>query len=122
MIVLLPVETAQIISIMPRTELGSFGVIVGTDIKLVLTRDGDKATETIYPTLSSDGGYYTNLTIASSILTENETYYLEITNNGSLWYRDKVYVTAQSNYTIKHQISIPNYTPYSDTDDNTYII
>lgn len=133
MIVLLPVATEQTISIMPRTNPHFYRIIedggefIGStclyaNAVITLTRDGDKESETIYPTLITVNGYYVDMTIQSSILSENETYYLEVVYYGSLWYRDKVYVTAQNDYTIKHEVSIPNYTPYDETDDNTYII
>jgi hypothetical protein len=120
MIVLLPTSAEQIISVMPRTIPSPYSD--NSEVAITITRDGDGKTETIYPTLIAVNGYYVDATISSSILSENETYYLEIIYYGSLWYRDKVYVTAQSDYTVKHKISIPNYTPYSETDDNTYII
>ena len=68
-------------------------------------------------------GNFIDFTFSSDILEEGSTYYLEITDNGNLTYRDKIYVTGQNNYTIKHEVSKSRYIqPTGETNDNTYII
>jgi hypothetical protein len=69
---------------------------------------------------------FTEVTFQSTILEEDSTYYLEITKDSELWYRDKIYVTSQTaseRVTEKHEIGNGTiYKPYSTVDDNTYII
>ena len=120
MIVLLPTSSTQVISVMPRTT--PLSDIDNSDVIITITRDGDGESEGISPTLINQNGYYIDLTISSAILEEDSTYRVEMVYNGDLWYRDKFYVTSQSNYTIKHQIAQPSYTQYNTIDDNTYII
>ncbi|NRA78744.1 MAG: hypothetical protein HRU18_11090 [Pseudoalteromonas sp.] len=43
-------------------------------------------------------------------------------NGLNLWYRDKIYITSQTDYTDKHKLSQLGYKEYSDLDDNTYIV
>lgn len=40
-------------------------------------------------------GGFVNISFSSTILKEDATYYLTITNSGELWYRDKIYSTFQ---------------------------
>ena len=37
-------------------------------------------------------------------------------------FRDKIYVTAKTDFTVKHKQTQENYTEYNTVDDNTYII
>jgi hypothetical protein len=120
MIVLLPTSAEQVISVMPRTIPSPYSD--NNEVVVTITRDGDGESETISPTLMVDNGYYVDLTISSTILEESSTYKVEIAYYGDLWYRDKLYVTSQADYTIKHQIAQPSYTQYNTIDDNTYII
>jgi hypothetical protein len=133
MIVLLPTSDTQTISIMPRFEPYFYRVeddggtliqstCLYSDIAITITRDGDGESETIYPLSISRSGYYIDLSISSTILDESSTYRVEMVYYSDLWYRDKIYVTSQSDYTIKHQLAQPSYTQYDTIDDNTYII
>lgn len=113
--VLQPILTNQTISIIPRSE--TFGVV-----SMSIVKDGDGVSQTIVsPTLAVNGNFV-DVTFASNILEEGYSYFLEITNDGDLWYRDKIYVTAQSDFTIKHKQPQNNYTEYNVVDDNTYIV
>jgi len=117
MIILQPNTSNQTISIMPRMVLVGSGSVV-----LKIRRDGDGLSESITPLDVSSNGNFTDLSISSTILSEGSTYFIEVTLDGALAYRDKVYATSQNDYSIKHVVSQTNYTPYSSTDDNTYII
>ena len=66
--------------------------------------------------------YYSDIEVSLSFLEEGETYYIEFTYEGKLWYRDKIYATSQTDYKVKHKQSQNNYEQYNELDDNTYII
>ncbi len=117
MIILLPNTSVQTITIMPRTEL-----VGSPSVSVSIRRDGDGLSEDIVPTSISSNGDFTNLDISSTILSEGSTYFMEITVGGALAYRDKIYSTTQTDYTVKHKISQNIYQTYSSLDDNTYII
>lgn len=143
--VLLPTSSEQTISIVPR-EVGLYfgsdyqervvvdngstesiscleGIFDNTnDVDVTITKDGEKVSETISVVRVTENGNFVDVTFASTILEEGFSYFLEITSNGGLLYRDKVYVTAQSDFTIKHKQPQNNYTQYNTVDDNTYIV
>lgn len=145
MIILLPVSTEQTISIMPRKEdflydseyssrvsqdngtvesISCIADIVNTynDVDVYIRRDGDGKEETITNVPITLNSNFINLSFSCSILEEGSTYFIEATSLDNLIYRDKIFSTSQTDYKIKHTISQGNYTPYSSTDDNTYII
>lgn len=118
MIILQPNTSTQTISIMPRMALVNGGSIV-----LSIRRDGDGLSESISPLDVSSNGNFTDLDISSTILSEGSTYFIEVTLDGALAYRDKVYATSQNDYSVKHIISQDRYTqPTGEINDNTYII
>jgi hypothetical protein len=96
------------------------------DYSINLRRDGDGKEETITNLSISGISNFTNVVFNPTILEEDSTYYLEITKDTELWYRDKIYVTSQTaseRVTEKHDIGNGTiYKPYSIVDDNTYII
>lgn len=116
MIVLQPLETTQTISIMARSN----NVVDQKDA--IIRKDGQGNSQTLTGVTVTAREYYMDVDITSNILQEGETYTMEITSGGDLWYRDKIYVTSQNDYTVKHELAQPSYTEYSDVDDNTYII
>lgn len=146
MIILLPNNSLQTISFMPR-----FAVTSG-NVELKVRKDGygDEevvsgfiATQEYGVRVVSDGGevesldcvddlsfivsfynesYYSDINISLDFLEEGETYYIEFTHEGKLWYRDKIYATTQTDYKVKHKQSQNNYKQYDELDDNTYII
>jgi len=117
MIILQPNTSIQTISIMPRVDLST-----AITLSIRLRRDGDGLSENIIPSAISSNGNFTELSVSSTILSEGSTYFMEIESDDNLAYRDKIFCTNQNDYTIKHKVSQQNYTPYSATDDNTYII
>ena len=120
MLILQPTSGDKIITIAPRSSNLS-GVFV-----LNIRRDGDGKEESITNLSISGIPNFTNVVFNPTILEEDSTYYLEITKDSKLWYRDKIYVTSQTaseRVTEKHEIGNGTiYKPYSIVDDNTYII
>ena len=118
MIRLLPTTSTQVVSIVPRdfTNL--------TDIDVVITQDGTGTTQTltgISASLSSNGNFV-QVSIASSILVEENAYYLEFTKGGDVWFRDKAYVTTQVDKDIVHTINEGAYDFFEGDSDNKYIV
>ena len=146
MIILLPITSEQTISVAPRyTDYfseepyenrveSSGGTLEATsclidnasefnNTSISIRRDGDGKSETITDVKGLVNGNFIDFTFASTILEEGSTYYVEITDDGNLVYRDKIYSTTQTNYTVKHEISKSRYTqPTGEVNDNTYII
>lgn len=145
MIILLPITTEQTISVMPRqsyyvdtdgfiSRIGTGATLEGeqclidgvdefNNTSIYLRRDGDGSDETITDVRTIINGNFVDYSFASAILEEGSTYYMEITEDGSLVYRDKIYSTTQTDYTIKHQVSQSGYTQSTaEVNDNTYII
>lgn len=145
MIKLLPNSSNQIISIVPR-EFPSFGVDFD-NISLLIKEDGTGIEEeltNLEATVSSENSNYVNIgipsiwdninesweladknwdsnTILFSILREGYGYYLEFRKGGVLWFRDKAYITSQTDKAIKHTINTNEYEQYSSVDED-YII
>ena len=146
MIILQPITSEQTISIMPRyTDYlsendyesrveSSGGTLEALDCaidevarlnsaSISLRRDGDGRSEVITDIKCLVNGNFIDFTFASEILEEGSTYYMEITNDSDLIYRDKIYSTTQNNYTVKHEVSKSRYIqPTGEVNDNTYII
>jgi len=146
MIILQPITSEQTISVTPRYTdyfsednykdrvLSDGGISEATsclidvvssfnNTSVSIRRDGDGKSETITDVKGLVNDNFINFTFASTILEEGSTYYVEITDNSNLVYRDKIYSTTQTNYTVKHQISKSRYTqPTGEVNDNTYII
>tara|TARA_R110000824_G_scaffold15228_2_gene64175 strand:+ start:215 stop:577 length:363 start_codon:yes stop_codon:yes gene_type:complete len=120
MLILEPTTVNQTIVIAPRSE-DFTGVIV-----LNIRRDGDGKEQIITNASLNKIVNFTEVTFQSNILEEDSTYYLEITKDNNLWYRDKIYVTSQNateRSTNKHEIGNGTlYKTYNPVDDNTYII
>lgn len=117
MIILQPSTSNQTIYIMPRVDLST-----AITLSIKLRRDGDAKSETITNAVVGSDENFTTLDLSSSILSEGSTYFMEIEADDNLAYRDKIFCTSQNDYSIKHVVAQTNYTPYSATDDNTYII
>jgi hypothetical protein len=146
MIILLPITSEQTISVAPRYTdyideesyeervessdgtlealscvLDAISDINGLSISI--RRDGDGKSETITDIKAIENGNFIDFTFASEILEEGSTYYMEITKDSKLAYRDKIYITTQGDYTVKHEVSKPRYIqPTGEINDNTYII
>lgn len=113
---MLPNNSTQTISIMPRNSVGS------DTVDIIVRKDGYGQEITVSNVVVTEQSYYSELDVSFDFLTEGDTYYLEIYNNDNLWYRDKIYVTSQTDFKVKHKQSLNNYDQYNELDDNTYII
>ena len=114
--VLLPITTEQTISIIPRNLDVSGGAI---DIEI--TKDGEKIAEQLIA-VPVENGNHVDVSFSSTILEEGYSYFVEMTYAGELYYRDKFYITNQTDFTAKHKQSQNKYKEYNVLDDNTYII
>lgn len=122
MIKLLPNTLEQTITIVPRT-FPTFGVGYD-DVQLVITEDGTSNSETITDlsaSVSSEYSNYVTIPITFSILKENSSYFLEFTRNGNLWFRDKAYVTSQTDKTVTHTLNTNKYTEFDSSISDEYI-
>jgi hypothetical protein len=146
MIILLPTTSEQTISVAPRYTdyfseesyesrvesnggtLEAISCLIDNasefnNTSISIRRDGDGKSETITDVKGLVNGNFIDFTFASEILEEGSTYFMEITESGSLAYRDKIYSTSQGDYTVKHEVSKPRYIqPTGEVNDNTYII
>lgn len=116
MIILQPIGAGQTFSVIPRFD--------GTNQQqdLTIRRDGTGESESFVNVTTTKQDYYVDVEINSTILNEGCTYSFEILSNSVLWYRGKIFVTTQNDYTIKHELAQPSYAPYNSVDDNTYVI
>lgn len=118
--VLLPITDPQNIVFVPRQ-------VILENLSMVITKDGEGTQETfgglsaiIFPSNTN----FVQLFFTSTFLEEGHSYFVEISAVGGtrVIYRDKFYVTSQTDFTIKHKQSQNNYTQYNTVDDNTYIV
>ena len=120
MIILEPTDEVKIINIAPRKTK------IEGDYVLTIRRDGDGLEEVITDAILSNVTNFVEVIFVSTMLTEDSTYSLEITNDEKLWYRDKIYVTSQTKSDIevnKHKIGNGDiYKSYGDGDDAYVII
>tara|TARA_R110001632_G_scaffold11038_1_gene40225 strand:+ start:2402 stop:2836 length:435 start_codon:yes stop_codon:yes gene_type:complete len=144
MLILQPTAGEKTITIAPRSEYynsvearalndggifensNCFSLFSGKNHSITLRRDGDGKEEIITGVYVSGITNFTQIKFSPTILQEDSTYYIEIINDGKLLYRDKIYVTSQtSSQMLVEKHSIGNntiYKPFSESDDNTYII
>lgn len=120
MLILKPTLGNKVITIAPRSNdlSGSFSMNI--------RRDGDGKEEVITDISLSIVPNFVELVFEPTILQEDSTFYMEITRNDKLWYRDKIYATSQTvieRADESHKIGNDTiYKTYSKVDDNTYII
>ena len=143
MIKLLPNSSNQTISIVPREfpSVGNAFDNISLLIKEDGTGVIEELTD-LEATVSSDNSNYVNITISSTILREGYAYYLEFKTNALkfkdrviedsgvyessdcinnfldnfgriLWFRDKAYITSQTDKAIKHTLNTNEYEEYS---------
>ena len=103
-----------------------FNLLIGIGYSLKIRRDGDGVEENLSNLYISGISNFTQVKFESTTLQEDSTYYIEMTKDSELLYRDKIYVTSQTSAereTSKHEIGNGTiYKPFSESDDNTYII
>lgn len=141
---MLPNTSEQTISILPRTDdfyliddiqqrvsldggsLESIECVediiaLYNEIDVYIRQDGSKLEESITDVYAEQNVNYLDLTFASTILEEGETYFIQVTSSDNqLIYRGKIYATSQTDYTTKHTIANSNYTQYNI--DETYTV
>lgn len=121
MIKLLPNTSEQTITIVPRT----FPAVDSdfTNIQLVITEDGTGISETItnlVASVSDANSNYVTIPITFSILKDESAYFMDFTRGGDNWFRDKAYVTSQTNQSINHTLNTNEYT--QNALDEEYIV
>ena len=141
MIRLLPTSSEQTISVIPR-KLNYISIVdfqkrvpspleaidclteaidEFNDTSIYIRRDGDGKDFTTTDVESVINGDFVDFSFSSDIFVEGSGYSIEITEGVNLIYRDKIYVTTQTNTDVYHTIS-PNYYEENDTDgDDKYI-
>ncbi len=123
MIRLLPTTDSQTIAVIPRSFPTSD--VPFDEITLVITEDGTNKSETITDIEAYVPDEFSNfvyMDIGLSILKEDSSYYLEFSNSGSLWYRDKAYVTSQTDDEVVHTINKDKYEPFVGSGESQYIV
>jgi len=117
MIKLLPNTDPQTISIVPREYTEA------SDLELVIKEDGTRKTETLSDLTSVINGNFLDIECTFSILSEDNSYSIEVKQGDTLLYRDKIYCTAKVDTTISHTLNTDQYNQHdSETSDQQYII
>jgi hypothetical protein len=123
MIRLLPNTALQTIAVIPR-EFPTVATAFA-NISLTIIEDGTNKSETITDieaTIPDSNSNFVYMDITFSILSEENAYYLEFTKNGSLFYRDKAYVSSQTDDEIVHTLNTNKYDNYVGSGDDEYIV
>lgn len=126
MIVLRPITGSQVMRITSRE------LTLSSPYVLTITEDGTGEFEVVN---DSDGvgitdvqfnEYWLDVTLNPTpdiLLKEGGQYSAElISDSNVLVWRGKIYVTAQTDFDVKHEQSQPLYTEFNNVDDNTYVI
>ena len=116
MIRLKPIQTSQLLKILPRTS----EVITGAVAHIRNEETG--SIETLSNLTNSIVNGFTHVIIEATSLKEDTTYSLEMTLDGELWYRDKIYVTSSETTEKYHNIQKDTYTSPAIDEDNEYTI
>lgn len=138
MIRLLPTTDSQTISIIPR--IPREGQAIGWDteevwnlaeqtwnqefgiVNLRITEDGTGISEDILTAEFVKNGNYYDVTFASTILKNKSTYYVEIFNGNSNWYRDVGIVKDLINKNTDYSLNRDLYKEYGTNDEQEYIV
>ena len=118
MLILKPITDSQTISIAPRNQ--SVNDIL--PLTATIYRDGYGQTETFSIVSATVNGNFVDVDVTFTLLIQDESYYLEIFDGGNLWYRDKIYVTSQTDFKNGYSISSDKYDTYNQNENDTYII
>ena len=105
--VLLPSTNSQILKIVPRSY------VEASDLTLVIKEDGTGKTETLTNLTSTIDGNYISIPCTFSILSEGSLYFMELKQGSSLLFRDKAYVTSQTDRKQKQTLSSGKYTEHT---------
>jgi hypothetical protein len=105
--VLLPSTSLQTLKIIPRSY------VEASNLSLVIKEDGTGKTETLTSLTSTIDGNYISIPCTFSILSEGSLYFMELKQGSSLLFRDKVYVTSQTDRKQKQTINSGKYTEHT---------
>ena len=99
MIRLLPTTDTQTLNFIPREY------IEAGDIYVVIREDGTGKVESIYNLTSTISGNFLQLNCQFTALTAENSYFLEVKQNNTLIYRDKIYCTSQTSSQVSHTLN-----------------
>jgi hypothetical protein len=116
MIRLLPINTVQTISIMPRNR----EVLSGIDV--VINKEGSNETEVLTGLTAVEAGNFVELDIQSNFLEEGASYFAIFMVGNDLWFRDKIFITAQEKDNKKHKLDKDAYQEYESPNSGEYTI
>lgn len=117
MIKLLPNTDSQTISIIPREYTEA------SDLKLKIREDGTAKNEELTGLTSTINGNFLDIDCTFSILSEDGIYSIEVKQEETLLYRDKVYCTSKTDTSVSHTLNTSQYNNYdSETDEQQYMI
>ena len=117
MIRLLPNTNSQTLSIIPRSYTAA------SDLTLKIVEDGTKKNETLTDLTSTVNGNFLDIPCTFSILSDDSVYSIEVKQDSTLLYRDKVYVTSKTDTTVSHTLNTGQYNNYdAETDEKQYMI
>lgn len=138
MIRLLPTTEVQTISIIPRVP--GEAELIGWDseenwnlsemvwnqefgsVTLKITEDGTGISEDILTASFVENGNYYDVTFASTILKNKSTYYVEVFNGATNWYRDVGIVKDLINKNTDYSMNRDLYKEYGSNDEQEYIV
>lgn len=138
MIRLLPTTEVQTISIIPRVPREA--ELIGWDseenwnlsemvwnqefgsVTLRITEDGTGISEDILTASFVENGNYYDVTFASTILKNKSTYYVEVFNGATNWYRDVGIVKDLINKNTDYSMNRDLYKEYGSNDEQEYIV
>ena len=109
-------SSEQTIKIIPRSY------VEASDLILVIKQDGTNNSQTLSSLTSTIVGNYLSIPCTFTILSEGSLYSMEIKQSSTLLFRDKVYVTAQTDRTQKHTLNTSKYTEHSAVGTGTQYI
>ena len=113
MIRLKPILEEQLVDIVPRDYENL------TDIVLTITNEDTNSEYVFEDVLVVLNDNFITIPITLPLEQEDLMYSLKITKGGSLWFRDKMYVTSSENTSRYHKSKSTNYK--SRKDSNKYI-
>lgn len=100
------------IDIIPR----DYEILVLDTILLNIVEEGTNLKDTDIVCTASLSGNYINVSFNTSIFKEDCFYTINITKNGNLWFRDKVYVATQLDKTKTYTLNENKYQENTNSD------
>jgi hypothetical protein len=91
-------------------------------VTLRITEDGTGVSEDILTAEFVKNGNYYDVTFASTILKNKSTYYVEVFNGSTNWYRDVGIVKDLINKNTDYSLNRDLYKEYGTNDEQEYIV